>query len=100
MSTEMCPVCKGEGQVYRMTPAYEAMVTQANASFGWTAETHEWRPCPLCYGAKVIFPGEAVLTELVSASSPWTEERVSRLLLLLTQIEEHTRRTNIVVSKP
>jgi hypothetical protein len=53
-----CPVCYGEGKVYRMTPFYESMTTQAQGeTFGWTGATHEWRICPACRGSCVIHSG-------------------------------------------
>jgi DnaJ-class molecular chaperone len=53
--SEACPVCNGEGRVYRMTGSYEAMVAQAaGGSFGWTGPTHEWRPCRACAGRGVL----------------------------------------------
>lgn len=50
-----CPVCGGEGRVYRMTTAYETMATQAaGSSFGWTGQTHEWRTCHACGGSGLL----------------------------------------------
>lgn len=59
----------------------------------------ETAPGPCGCRNDVSYHRSEPLTELVSVPSPWTEERVTRLLLLLAQIEEHTRRTNIVVGK-
>lgn len=54
---QRCPVCEGEGRVFRMTPAYEAMAaTAAGRTFGWTGETHEWRPCHACKGLGMVKP--------------------------------------------
>jgi len=53
----MCPVCLGEGRVYRMTAAYEATAAAAaGGSFGWTGPTHEWRSCKPCLGQGVFPP--------------------------------------------
>lgn len=52
---EQCPVCGGEGRVYRRTPAYEAMVAAAT---GWTfrgsARRNWWRECNPCGGSGLI----------------------------------------------
>ena len=51
----ICPACNGEGRVYRMTPAFEAMSQQAmGGSFGWTGQTHQWRQCHPCKGEGVL----------------------------------------------
>jgi hypothetical protein len=52
----MCPVCNGEGRVYRMTPAYEVVVAQSVGNFSWTGPTHEWRRCIPCGGTGLIKP--------------------------------------------
>ena len=49
-----CPVCQGEGSVYRMTRAYQAMATAATGGFGWTGQTHEWRACHPCNGTGLL----------------------------------------------
>jgi DnaJ-class molecular chaperone len=50
----LCPMCQGEGRVYRMTAAYEAMATSAPGTFGWTGSTHEWRTCRICSGKGLV----------------------------------------------
>jgi len=51
VTVQLCPMCNGEGRVYRWTPAYEAAATEAGGrSFSWTGPTHEWRTCRICDG--------------------------------------------------
>jgi uncharacterized C2H2 Zn-finger protein len=55
VSRTACPVCNGEGKVFRMTDSYRAVVAEANGnSFGWTGPTHEWRTCHACGGSGLI----------------------------------------------
>lgn len=55
MTVQRCPVCDGEGRVYRMTSAYEMVATQASGgTFGWTGQTHEWRECRACGGSGLL----------------------------------------------
>lgn len=52
---QVCPVCSGEGRVYRMTAAYEAMAGRApGGMFSWAGPTHEWRTCRVCDGAGLL----------------------------------------------
>jgi hypothetical protein len=68
----MCPVCNGEGRVYRMTPAYEVVVAQSVGNFSWTGPTHEWRRCIPCGGTGLIkpplLPDDDTAVELLAAA--------------------------------
>jgi len=72
--TQACPVCLGEGRVYRMTASYEAMATNASGgSFGWTGPTHEWRTCRVCDGKGILAAAPAQPDPALDVERHWID---------------------------
>ncbi len=95
MTTVACPVCNGEGRVFRMTPEYEAMANIANGdSFAWIGTTHEWRSCKPCGGTGLLPAALPAAGEVHAPGTcvPADPERLKRALHVVDDEVQFMRR--------